>query len=31
VIHVSPAEWKIDKLRVSGTTHDLKGRSVALG
>jgi hypothetical protein len=31
VIHVSPAEWKIDKLRVSGTIHDLKGRSVALG
>jgi hypothetical protein len=31
VIHVSPTEWKIDKLRVSGTTHDLKGRSVALG
>ena len=31
VIHVSPAEWKIDKLCVSGTTHDLKGGSVVLG
>jgi hypothetical protein len=31
VIHVSPTEWKIDKLRVSGTTQDLKGRSIALG
>ena len=31
VIQVSPAEWKIDKLRASGTTHDLKGRSVVLG
>ena len=31
VIQVSPAEWKIDKLRVSGATHDLKGGSVALG
>ena len=31
VIHVSPAEWNIDKLRVSGTTHDLKGGSVVLG
>ena len=31
VIQVSSGEWKIDKLRVSGTTHDLKGGSVALG
>ena len=31
VIQVSPAEWKIDKLRASGTTHDLKGGSVVLG
>jgi protein subunit release factor B len=31
VIQVSPAEWKIDKLCVSGTTQDLKGGSVVLG
>ena len=31
VIQVSPAEWKIDKLRVSGATYDLKGGSIALG
>jgi hypothetical protein len=31
VIQVSPVEWKIDKLRVSGTTQDLKGGSVVLG
>ena len=31
VIQVSPVEWKIDKLRASGTTHDLKGGSVVLG
>lgn len=31
VIQVSPAEWRIDQLRVSSTTHDLKGGSVALG
>jgi hypothetical protein len=31
VIQVSPVEWKIDKLRASGTTHDLKGGSVILG
>jgi hypothetical protein len=30
-IHVSPTEWNIDKLRVSGTMHDLKGGSVVLG
>jgi hypothetical protein len=28
---VSPTEWKIDKLRASGTTQDLKGGSVVLG
>ncbi len=31
VIHVSPTEWHIDKLRVGGTTQDLKGGSVLLG
>ena len=31
VIQVTSVEWKIDKLRASGTTHDLKGRSVVLG
>jgi hypothetical protein len=31
VIQVSATEWKIDKLRASGTTHDLKGGSVVLG
>ena len=31
VIQVSPVEWKIDKLRVSGTTQDLTGGSVVLG
>jgi hypothetical protein len=31
VIHVSSVEWKIDKLRVSGTTQDLKGGSVIIG
>ena len=31
VIHVSPTEWHIDKLRVTGTTHDLKGGAVVLG
>ena len=31
VIQVAPVEWKIDKLRASGTTHDLKGRSAVLG
>ena len=31
VIQVSSVEWKIDKLRASGTTHDLKGGSVILG
>jgi hypothetical protein len=31
VIQVSPTEWKIDKLRASGTTQDVKGGSVILG
>ena len=31
VFQVSPTEWNIDKLRVSGTMHDLKGGSVILG
>jgi hypothetical protein len=31
MIHVSSVEWKIDKLRVSGTTQDLKGGSVVIG
>jgi hypothetical protein len=31
VIQVSRLEWKIDKLRASGTTQDLKGGSVVLG
>ena len=31
VIQVSPSEWKIDKRRVSGTTLDVTGGSVALG
>jgi len=31
VFRVSPTEWNIDKLRVSGTMHDLKGGSVVLG
>ena len=31
MIEVSPTEWKIDKLRTSGTTQDVKGGSVVLG
>jgi hypothetical protein len=31
VLQVSSEEWKIDKLRASGTTHDLHGGSVVLG
>jgi len=31
VIRVSPTEWNIDKLRASGTTQDLKGKSVVIG
>lgn len=31
VIQISPTEWKIDKLRASGTTQDVKGGSVVLG
>ena len=31
VIQISATEWKIDKLRTSNTTQDLKGGSVILG
>lgn len=31
VIRISSTEWNIDKLRASGTTQDLKGKSVVLG
>ena len=31
VIQISDTEWKIDKLRASGTTQDLKGKSVTIG
>jgi len=31
VLQVSSEEWKIDKLRASGTTQDVKGGSVVLG
>lgn len=31
VIEVSPTEWKIEKQRISGTTHDAKGGAVVLG
>ena len=31
LFEVSPTEWKIDKLRATGTTQDLKGGSVVLG
>ncbi|MEY4704170.1 MAG: hypothetical protein RL042_366 [Nitrospirota bacterium] len=31
LFEVSPTEWKIDKLRASGTTQDLNGGSVVLG
>jgi hypothetical protein len=31
VIRISPTEWKIDKLRASGTTQDLQGKSVVIG
>lgn len=31
LFEVSPSEWKIDKLRATGTTQDLKGGSVVLG
>lgn len=31
VIQVSATEWKIDKLRASGTNQDVKGGSVVLG
>jgi len=31
LFEVSPTEWRIDKLRASGTTQDNKGGSVVLG
>ena len=31
VFQVSSVEWRIDKLRASGTTQDVKGGSVVLG
>ena len=31
VFRVSAAEWRIDKLSASGTTHDAKGGSVVIG
>ena len=31
VIRISPTEWRIDKLRASGTTQDLNGKSVVIG
>lgn len=31
VIQVTPTEWKIDKLRSSGTRHDMRGGEVVLG
>lgn len=31
VIEVTPTEWKIDKLRTSGTKQDMQGREIALG
>ena len=31
VFQVSAAEWRIDKLSASGTTHDAKGGSIVIG
>jgi hypothetical protein len=31
VIEVTPTEWKMDKLRTSGTKQDMQGREIALG
>lgn len=31
VIEVTPTEWKIDTLRISGTKQDMQGREIALG
>ena len=31
IIRISPSEWTIDKLRASGTTQDVKGKSVVIG
>jgi hypothetical protein len=31
LFEVTPTEWKVDKQRASGTTHDLQGGAVKLG
>ncbi len=31
LFEVTPTEWKVEKQRASGTTHDLKGGAVKLG
>ena len=31
LLEVSPTEWKIEKQRVTGTTHDAKGGAVKIG
>lgn len=31
LLEVSPTEWKIEKQRASGTTHDAKGGAVKIG
>jgi hypothetical protein len=31
VIEVTPTEWKMDKLRTSGTKQDMQGQEIALG
>jgi len=31
VLEVTPTEWKIDKVRSSGTKHDMQGGEVAIG
>ena len=31
MIRITPTEWNIDKLRASGTTQDVNGKSVVLG
>lgn len=31
LLEVSPTDWKIDKQRASGTTHDAKGGAVKIG
>jgi hypothetical protein len=31
VIEVTPTEWRIDKVRASGTKQDMQGREIVLG